>query len=239
MSKRNFKGKEYYKDKNVVQEYDKKRFGSKGGKYIRKTESNVYLKLLGNIKNKKILDVATGTGRHAIDMAESGADVTGIDVSKKMLNIARKKAEQRNLEIEFRKEDATNLDIEDNEYDIVTSSRFLHLPEKRKPYLKEMVRVTKDKIVCDFFSSKSLRILYTWALPMNSSLTNPSKMKTIFQDLGLKNIKEERRFFIPYGAIRNKSGPFTKLLINLDKKLSQNPTYKKYNSVIYLSGEKK
>ncbi len=239
MSKKNFKGKDYYKDEDVVQEYDKKRFGSKGGNYIRKVESEVYLKLLGNIKNKKILDVATGTGRHAIDMAEQGAEVTGVDVSKEMLDIARKKAEEKNLEIKFKKEDATNLSFKDKEFDIVTSSRFLHLPEKRKPYLKEMTRVAEEKIVCDFFSSKSLRILYTWALPMNSSLSNPKKMKKLFKKLGLKNIKEERRFLIPYGAIRNRSGPITKLFINLDKKLANSKTFRNINSVIYLSGQKK
>ncbi len=135
MSKPDFKGKKYYQNEDVATEYDEKRFGSKGGKYIRNIESKVYLKLIGDIENKEILDVATGTGRHAIDMAKKGAKVTGVDVSRPMIKNARKKAEKRNANVEFIQADANKLPFNKDEYDIVTCSRLLHLVEERKPFI--------------------------------------------------------------------------------------------------------
>lgn len=45
-----------------------------------------------NLKGKKILDIACGTGTHAKLLKEKGYSVTGIDINPGMLKIARKKA---------------------------------------------------------------------------------------------------------------------------------------------------
>jgi len=55
-----------------------------------------YLKKLSDLKrknepSKRILEVGCGTGRVSIFLAKHGFTVTGIDISKEMLNIARKK----------------------------------------------------------------------------------------------------------------------------------------------------
>lgn len=42
-----------------------------------------------------LLDIACGTGRHALEMAKRGYTVTGIDVSENMLNVAIKKPQIR------------------------------------------------------------------------------------------------------------------------------------------------
>ncbi len=67
---------------------------------------------------RDILDVATGTGDLAILLSKKtpSAHITGVDVSGKMLEIARKKAP----EIEFRVGDAEKLEFEDNSFDLVT-----------------------------------------------------------------------------------------------------------------------
>jgi SAM-dependent methyltransferase len=51
------------------------------------------LSLIKNIckKGQKILDIGCGTGRHLIPLLDEGFDITGIDSSKEMLNILRKK----------------------------------------------------------------------------------------------------------------------------------------------------
>jgi 2-polyprenyl-3-methyl-5-hydroxy-6-metoxy-1,4-benzoquinol methylase len=64
-------------------------------------------------KSLKILDVGCGTGRHSIELAKRGFDVTGIDLSESQLARAREKAETNNLKIDFRKEDARNLPFSD------------------------------------------------------------------------------------------------------------------------------
>ncbi len=47
---------------------------------------------------KKLLDLACGRGRHSLNLAEKGYEVTGIDLSKQAIKRAKKKAEKRNLE---------------------------------------------------------------------------------------------------------------------------------------------
>ena len=55
----------------------------------------------------KLLDMGCGTGRHAVLFAEKGIQVTGVDFSSEMLEVARKKAELQGLDIEWVEADAT------------------------------------------------------------------------------------------------------------------------------------
>lgn len=72
-----------------------------------------------NLKPNTILDVACGEGTFAIKMAEKGYEVTGIDLSPEMLQIARKKAQQENMKIDFRQGDMRELSF-DSSFDLVT-----------------------------------------------------------------------------------------------------------------------
>lgn len=60
-------------------------------------------------KSLRILDVGCGTGRHAIELAKRGYDITGIDLSESMLAQAREKAEAEKLQINFLKRDARDM----------------------------------------------------------------------------------------------------------------------------------
>ncbi len=66
-------------------------------------------KELGFNKSLNILDVGCGTGRHAIEMALRGYNITGIDLSESMLKKAREKASQKGLDIPFLCHDARKL----------------------------------------------------------------------------------------------------------------------------------
>ena len=50
---------------------------------------------------KKVLDVACGTGRHAVRLAEAGYQVTGVDINGESLESARAHAQERGVEVEF------------------------------------------------------------------------------------------------------------------------------------------
>ena len=63
-----------------------------------------------------VLDVPCGGGRLAIEMAESGYTVTGIDQSSDLIASARRDAEESNLQIDFRQGDMRDLP-DDGEYD--------------------------------------------------------------------------------------------------------------------------
>jgi len=60
---------------------------------------------------RTILDLGCGTGGHSIILAEKGFDVTGVDRSADMLNIARRKARESGAEVEFIEGDLRNIVI--------------------------------------------------------------------------------------------------------------------------------
>ena len=62
---------------------------------------------LGGDRSKKILDIACGTGRHAIELARRGYQVTGFDLSEGQLRLAREKASVAGVSVEFQRRDAT------------------------------------------------------------------------------------------------------------------------------------
>lgn len=105
-----------------------------------------------------VLDVATGTGSQALAFAKKGYEVTGIDLSEEMLQIARTKNRYRNAYFELG--DATRLPIWVDEFDLVCISFALHdMPLAiRERVLKEMVRVAKPD---------GTIVIVDYALPQN------------------------------------------------------------------------
>jgi len=80
-------------------------------------EVDFFEKECGYDKSLKILDVGCGTGRHTIELASRGYNVTGIDLSEAQLAKARKNAASRNLEIPFFRKDARDFDFK-GEFDL-------------------------------------------------------------------------------------------------------------------------
>jgi len=58
-------------------------------------------------KGSTILDIGCGTGRHAVELARYGFQVTGVDLSSGMLRHARQAAEDAGVELELIQADAT------------------------------------------------------------------------------------------------------------------------------------
>lgn len=69
-------------------------------------------------KNCEILDIGCGTGRHAIELAKRGYNVTGIDLSESMIKKARENAKKYKLDVDFQIADARKLDYNDS-FDLV------------------------------------------------------------------------------------------------------------------------
>lgn len=71
------------------------------------------------IKERKLLDLACGTGELSIRLAESGWQVTGVDIAEDMLTVAQQKAHASGLPIHFYKQDMTKLEGLE-QYDVIT-----------------------------------------------------------------------------------------------------------------------
>jgi len=81
--------------------------------------------LLGAGKGRKALDLAGGTGRHAIFLAERGWMVTLLDVSDVGLDRAKAEAARQGLSLDLRREDASQAALGNKQFDLIVVVFFL------------------------------------------------------------------------------------------------------------------
>jgi len=77
--------------------------------------------ILSNVKleaDAKILDMAAGAGRHAINLAARGFEVTAIDLSKNLLKVAKENSSIYNFNIDFVHSDIRKFETKDK-FDLV------------------------------------------------------------------------------------------------------------------------
>jgi SAM-dependent methyltransferase len=70
-----------------------------------------YFKKFSKERVESILDVGCGTGNHSICFAKKGYNVVGIDLSKVMVNQAKKKAKEKGLSVKFFVKDMRNFSL--------------------------------------------------------------------------------------------------------------------------------
>lgn len=126
------------------------------GKYVLQAEMELVLELAAPKEGEKALDIGVGTGIFAVELMKHGTEITGIDVSGKMLEIARSKG-VRNVALG----DAVSLDFPDESFDLVISITALEFIEECDRAISEMVRVCRKggRVVVGTLGSGSL-----WAL---------------------------------------------------------------------------
>lgn len=100
------------------------------------------LAMLGDVKNKRILDLGCGDGAYARELARRGADVIGIDGSECLLKVARQRAEAEGVFLQFMHLNASALNgIESASFDIVVASMSLMDVENYAASIREVCRV--------------------------------------------------------------------------------------------------
>lgn len=105
----------------------------------------------------KILDVATGTADIALEIGKTfeQVNITGVDISSKMLEVGKEKIKKSSLENRIHLElgDSQNLSFDDNTFDTITVAYGVRNFQELEKGLNEMKRVLKDNgqlIVLEF-----------------------------------------------------------------------------------------
>jgi len=94
--------------------------------------------------NGKVLEIALGPGYFCIELAKLGNfQITGLDISKSFVEIARKNANEAGLKIDFREGNASAMPFSDNTFDFTfCQAAFKNFSEPAKA-ISEMYRVLR------------------------------------------------------------------------------------------------
>lgn len=90
-----------------------------------------------------VLDVASGTGNAAIPAARRGAGVTASDLTPRLLETGRERAEAEGLELEWVEADAEHLPFADDSFDVVMSAIGVMFAPHHQEAADELVRVCR------------------------------------------------------------------------------------------------
>ncbi|HEY4426759.1 MAG TPA: methyltransferase domain-containing protein [Solirubrobacteraceae bacterium] len=91
----------------------------------------------------ELLDVATGAGNVSIPAAEAGAVVTGLDLTPKLLEVARQRAAAAGVAIELIEGDAEELPFDEASFDRATSCFGVMFAPRHEVAARELVRVVR------------------------------------------------------------------------------------------------
>lgn len=109
------------------------------------TEKELKIIDIDNVKNKRILELGCGGGQCGIFLSKNGAICSGIDISKKQIQYAKKLAVKNKVKIDYYIGSGENLSqFEDNEFDIVLSVFAMQYINNLDKCLGEVSRILKN-----------------------------------------------------------------------------------------------
>lgn len=173
---------------------------------------------------KRILDVATGTADLALALKAGApaAEVTGVDLSKPMLKIARRKAQGRGLELRLERADGLDLPFPDESFDVVTIAYGLRNFADVEAGLREFHRVLRPGgrlVVLEFppppegAFGELFRLYFTRVLPVVGGLVSgrrgayeylprsvlafprPERLAALLQQAGFRDVRYKLQTF--------------------------------------------
>src|SRR5271154_4013684 len=97
--------------------------------------------LAAGLPGQRVLDLGTGTGNLAIEFARRDCKVTGVDITARQIEEARKRAQTERLSIEFRVLPAESTGLPDASFDLITASQcWVYFDQSRViPEVKRML----------------------------------------------------------------------------------------------------
>jgi ubiquinone/menaquinone biosynthesis C-methylase UbiE len=128
-----------------------------GNQRIVDLENRLMLEMLHPRFGERLLDIGCGAGASLMPFLGKGIQLTGVDPSPYMLDIAKKKVGHR---VDLHRAHAEDLPFEDNSFDYATLCLSLEFADDPRKALSEACRVAKDGVfvgVLNRFALKSFQ----------------------------------------------------------------------------------
>lgn len=127
----------------VAEWYDK-HLEKGNGTYHDKVVHPNLLRMLGELKDKHVLDLACGQGIFSRLMADKGASVVGVDLGKELIDLAEKRNKDYKFKVHYFRSGADDLYmVKDGTKDIVVCVLALQNIEKLQETFSEVSRVLR------------------------------------------------------------------------------------------------
>ncbi len=129
-------------------------------------------------RGKKILEIGCGLGTDLLQFGRGGADVTGVDLTPKSIELVKKRFTLAGIQVDARVADAENLPFENDTFDVVYSFGVLHHTPNTQKAIDEVRRVLKPggKIIIMLYNRTSMHV---WlGVPLYALLRLSGKKKT-------------------------------------------------------------
>lgn len=138
----------------------------------------------------RVLEVAPGPGYFAVALAKLGQfEITGLDISKTFVEIARRNAKEQNVAVDFQQGNASQMPFADATFDrIVCRAAFKNFSEPVRA-LAEMRRVLRPggkALIIDLRRDTPREEIDRYIGGMNVGATNAALMKWTFRFMLLK-----------------------------------------------------
>ena len=113
------------------------------GRITDRIEEELILTLTAPVAGKKVLDVGRGDGVLSVTLARQGANVTGVDVDRSMLEAARDRARGAHADATYIEGNARSLPFADGTFDVVVAITVLCFVPDAGSAVSEMARVLR------------------------------------------------------------------------------------------------
>ncbi|MGH0030778.1 MAG: class I SAM-dependent methyltransferase [Myxococcota bacterium] len=131
----------------------------RGRRRHKREEACLRRALRGLRPGSRVLDLPCGTGRMFSVLSDLRLDVVAADGSAAMVRAARREAERHPGIRVVHQEDAFKTGFPDRSFDAVVCNRLLHHfrePQDRLAVLRELTRISRNRVVVSFFCTHSL-----------------------------------------------------------------------------------
>jgi len=131
------------------------------GALTERIEADIIFQLAGDLRGKRVLDLGCGDGTYSIAASQRGAHVTGVDISKAMLDSAQRRATACGASVEWRQASAESIPYESGTFDIILAVTILCFLREPLQVMREVHRVLRPG---GSFVVGELGKYSTWAL---------------------------------------------------------------------------